>query len=262
MAAHDRRIVAERAAQAGADVAAASFRRPLEVETKSGPTDLVTEVDRNAQEAVVEVIRSADPDGVVVAEEDGLDGTVPAEGTAWIVDPIDGTGNYVAGSRLWATSVATVVDGEAVAAATLMPAYGDEYALGPERVTRSGGPVSPSEREDPATFTVSPLGVPRGGRERFAALCDVLLERTGDLRRLGCAQAALAMVASGELDAVVATRSLDPWDTVAGAAMVERAGGVVTDAQGDPWHPHADGLVASNGRAHDALVAAARDPAD
>ena len=259
MAAHDRRIVAERAAQAGADVAAASFRRPLEVETKAGPTDLVTEVDRNAQEAVVSVIRNADPDGVVVAEEDDLDGEVPDEGTAWVVDPVDGTRNYVAGSRLWATSVATVVDGETVAAATLMPAYGDEYALGPERVTRNGGPVGPSDRDDPATFTVSPLGVPRGDRNEFAGLCDVLLHRTGDLRRLGCAQAALAMVASGELDAVVATRPLDPWDSVAGVAMVQRAGGMVTDALGDPWHPHAEGLVASNGNAHDALVDAARD---
>lgn len=262
MAAHDRRIVAERAAQAGADVAAASFRRPLEVETKSGPTDLVTEVDRNAQEAVVDVIRNADPDGVVVAEEVGLDGEVPAEGTAWVVDPIDGTGNYVAGSRLWATSVATVVDGETVAAATLMPAYGDEYALGPERVTRSGGPVTPSEREDPATFTVSPLGVPQHGRDAFSALCGSLIQRVGDVRRLGCAQAALAMVASGELDAAVTTQELSPWDTAAGAAMVEQSGGTVTDADGDPWHPHADGLVASNGRAHDALVEVAGDAAD
>lgn len=260
MAGHDRRLVAERAAQAGAEVAAAAFRRPLEVAEKTGPMDLVTEVDRNAQGAAVEVIRNADPDGAVVAEEDGGRSTLPDAGAAWVVDPIDGTRNFVAGSRLWATSVATVVDGEAVAAATLMPAYGDDYVLGPERVTRNGEPVSPGGSDDPAAFTVVPLGWwPREEREGFGRLCSALGDRFGDVRRLGCAQAALAMVASGELEGAVATRRLAPWDSVAGAAMVERAGGTVTDVDGEPWRPDATGLVASNGRAHDALVSAARD---
>lgn len=237
----------------------ASFRRPLSVETKAGPTDLVTDADRNAQRAVVEVIRRADPDCAIVAEEDDAPSELPPGGTAWLVDPIDGTRNYVAGSRLWATSVAAVVDGEPVAAATLMPAYGDDYALGPERVTRNGGPVSPSEREDPSTFTVAPLGWwPHDGREAFGRLCTVLVERFGDLRRIGCAQAALAMVASGELDALVATRRLEPWDAVAGAAMVDRAGGAVTDLDGAPWKPDEAGLVASNGAAHEAVLDAAR----
>ena len=264
MAAHDRRIVAERAAQAGAEVAAASFRRPLEVETKANPSDYVTDADRNAQQAVVEVIRQSDPEGTVVAEEeDGEteDGrSIPTDGTAWIVDPIDGTRNYVAGSRVWATSVAAIVDGETAAAATLMPAYGDDYALGPDGVTRNGAPVDPSRVDDPLAFTVAPLGWwPREDRSEYGRLSNVLGERFGDVRRYGCAQAALAMVASGELEAVVATRRMEPWDAVAGAAMVERVGGTVTDADGDPWTPDSAGLVASNGRAHDVLVEAAGD---
>ena len=266
MAAHDRRIVAERAAQAGADVAEASFRRPLEVQTKANPSDFVTDADRNAQDAALEVIRRADPDGTVVAEEeDATDdptmrsgSTVPTEGVAWIVDPIDGTRNYVAGSRIWATSVAAVVDGETAAAATLMPAYGDDYALGPDGVTRNGAPVTPSEFGDPLAFSVAPLGWwPREERGEFSRLCDVLGERFGDVRRYGCAQAVLAMVASGELDAAVATRRLEPWDAVAGAAMVERAGGAVTDPDGNAWGPDSVGLVASNGNAHEALIEAA-----
>ena len=262
MAAHDRRIVAERAAQAGAEVAAASFRRPLEVETKANPSDYVTDADRNAQQAVVDVIRRSDPEGTVVAEEDDAeteDGrSVPTEGTAWIVDPIDGTRNYVAGSRVWATSVAAIVEGETAAAATLMPAYGDDYALGPDGVTRNGAPVGPSGITEVEAFTVAPLGWwPREERDEFGRLSDVLGERFGDVRRYGCAQAVLAMVASGELEAVVATRRMQPWDAVAGAAMIERAGGTVTDAGGEPWTPESIGLVASNGEAHDALVDAA-----
>jgi len=267
MAAHDRRIVAERAAQAGAEVAEAAFRRPMGVETKSGPADFVTDADRNAQEAVVDVLRRADPDGAVVAEEDDGRGDaatdaaaeISTDGTAWIVDPIDGTRNYVAGSRVWATSVAAVVDGETVAAATLMPAYGDDYALGPDGVTRNGAPVTPSEFDDPAAFSVATLGWwPPDERGAFERLCGAIGDRFGDLRRLGCAQAALAMVASGELDGVVGTRPMAPWDAVAGAAMIERAGGTVTDAEGDPWRHDATGLVASNGTAHETLLEAAR----
>lgn len=264
MAAHDRRIVAERAAQAGAEVAQAAFRRPLAVETKTNPGDFVTDADRNAQEAILDVLQRADPDAAVVAEEGDADDradsetSVPTEGTAWLVDPIDGTRNYVAGSRIWATSVAAIVDGETAAAATLMPAYGDDYALGPDGVTRNGAPVEPSEFDDPSAFSVSPLGWwPQGERAEFAGLCEALGDRFGDVRRYGCAQAVLAMVASGELDAAVATRRMEPWDAVAGAAMVERAGGTVSDPEGEPWTPDSEGLVVSNGNAHDVLVAAA-----
>ena len=270
MAAHDRRIVAERAAHAGAEVAEAAFRRPLEVETKANPSDFVTDADRNAQDAVLEVLRRADPDATVVAEEgDSASGestaadgpadatTIPTDGVAWIVDPIDGTRNFVAGSRIWATSVAAVVEGETAAAATLMPAYGDDYALGPDGVTRNGAPVGPSEFDDPLAFTVAPLGWwPHEERDEFARLCDVLGDRFGDVRRYGCAQAVLGMVASGELDAAVATRRMHPWDAVAGAAMVERAGGTVSDLEGDPWRPDSSGLVVSNGNAHGPLVEA------
>ena len=263
MAAHDRRIVAERAAQAGAEVAEAAFRRPMAVETKTGPADFVTDADRNAQEAVLDVLGRADPDGTVVAEEDDTVTEIPSNGTAWVVDPIDGTRNYVAGSRLWATSVAAIVDGETVAAATLMPAYGDDYALGPDGVTRSGAPVEPSNLDDPAAFSVAPLGWwPPEERGEFERLCGAIGDRFGDLRRLGCAQAGLAMVASGELDGVVGTRQMAPWDTVAGAAMVERAGGTVTDLGGEPWRHDATGLVASNGNDHGSLLETAEAARD
>lgn len=255
MDAHERRSVAERAARAGAEVAEAAFRGSLEVETKTNPTDFVTDADRAAQRAVIDVIEEADQGSVVVAEEEGAVSDLGAGETAWIVDPIDGTRNFVAGSRIWATSVAAVVDGRAVAAVTRMAAYGDEYALGVDDVTRNGVPVSPSEFDDPAVFTVAPLGWwPRDDRAAFARLCDVLGDRFGDVRRLGCAQATLAMVASGELDAAVATRSMAPWDAVAGAAMVEQAGGAATGLDGEPWHHGATGLVASNGNDHGALL--------
>jgi myo-inositol-1(or 4)-monophosphatase len=86
-----------------------------------------------------------------------------------------------------------------------------------------------------------------------------LLTAFGDLRRLGCAQLVLAGVAAGRLHAAVSTVELNDWDTVAGVHLVRLAGGRVTDAAGDRWEPGATGLVASNGRAHEALLAVTRE---
>ncbi len=118
----DRRAeVALRAANAGAEIAAESFRADLEVEFKDGKTDVVTQADKDAQVAVVDVVRETFPDDPIVGEENDALKRVP-EGPAWIVDPIDGTNNYVAGSRAFGTAVAAVVDGEPVGAATVCPA--------------------------------------------------------------------------------------------------------------------------------------------
>ena len=254
----DAALTAEQSAIAGGDVAADLFRTRLDVERKAGKTDLVTRADREAQAAVVERIRAEYPDAVVHGEE-GQDQGLPAEGVAWVVDPIDGTNNYVRGNRRWATSVACLVDGEAIAAANVLPALGDRYVATAEGVRRNGTPVSVSDRTDPERFEVAPtVWWDFDRRAEYGRTATAIVERFGDLRRVGSAQAALSLLAAGGLDGVVTNIHTNPWDTVAGAAMVEWAGGTVTDIQGDPWRYDSRGLVASNGRAHDAVLAAAR----
>ena len=107
----DRVDVAERAAKAGAAIAEAAFRDDIAVETKSGKNDVVTQADRDAQAAVIEVIHDAFPGEPVVGEEGDELKEVPTAGPAWVVDPIDGTANFVRGIHTWGTSVATVLDG-------------------------------------------------------------------------------------------------------------------------------------------------------
>lgn len=253
--------LAEASARAGAATAVDQFRSSLEVERKAGG-EAVTEVDRAAQAAVVERIRATAPDATIVGEEVGTADTVPADGTAWIVDPIDGTENFVRGTRRWTTSVARIEAGGPVAAANAAPAMGDTYVGRPESVTRNDEPVTVSERTDPRRFAVAPIvwwGFDR--REEYTAAVRAILERFGDLRRTGSAQATLSLVAAGGLDGAVTNVAASPWDTVAGAAMVEWAGGRVTDLDGEPWRYDSDGLVASNGQCHDAVLAAARDVA-
>jgi len=252
----DRAGTLERAVDAGRELAAEAFRSDVAVETKAGPLDTVTEVDRAVQRRVIEEIRASYPDATVVGEEGSGPARLPESGPAWVVDPIDGTNNYVVGDRTWAVSVAAVVDGEPVAAANAFPALGDAYAAG-EAARRNGDRVTVSAREDPAMFTVAPIfGLSRIHRRELADVCGLIAESFGDLRRIGSAQCTLSKVADGQLDAAVSTVPFDPWDTVAGVRLVRAAGGTVTDPEGSRWRHDAAGLIASNGRAHDRLVEA------
>ncbi|MFC3959956.1 inositol monophosphatase family protein [Halovivax cerinus] len=257
---HPTRVdVAIEAAAAGARVAADSFRSTLDVETKSNETDFVTQADRDAQNRVVETIRDQYRDEPIVGEESGRDGAVPEAGAAWIVDPIDGTANYVAGIPTFCTAVACTVDGDAVVATLDFPVLGDRYVFDGDRVERNGEDVHVSDRTEPQACTVSPtLWWDRDRREEYARACAEIVHRFADLRRVRCAQAELAMVAAGALDGTFANVSAHPWDTVAGVAMVRAAGGTVTDLDGRPWRLDSDGIVASNGEIHDEVLEAAR----
>lgn len=257
---NDRAARAVRAAEAGGSVALDAFRTALDVETKGAATDVVTDADRDAQQAVTSALRESYPDDPVVGEEDEEPSTLPESGAAWVVDPIDGTNNFVRGVRQWATSVAATVDGETVGAATVCPALGDMYVFDGETAARNGTTLSVSDRTDPAAFTVVPsLWWGHDRREEYAATCRAVVERFGDMRRLGAAQLELGLCATGGIDAVLSNVRGPLWDTVAGVALVEAAGGVVTDVEGEPWRPGARGLVASNGEIHDLVLEAARE---
>ncbi|ERH11292.1 MAG: archaeal fructose-1,6-bisphosphatase related enzymes of inositol monophosphatase family [halophilic archaeon J07HB67] len=262
------------AARAGATRALDGFRAGIAAEQKGGDDiDSVTAADRAAQRVVRERLGAAYPDEPVVGEEGDAPDHLPATGAAWVVDPIDGTVNFVGGRRVWATSVARAVDREPVAAATVAPVLGDAYVADRTDAWREPADESAADpdRESlgvadetaPERFLVNPLfGPSPAARERLAAVAPTLVTGFGDLRRIGCAQLALAGVASGALHATVSTVELNDWDTVAGVHLIRCAGGRVTDIDGDRWEPGATGLVASNDTAHDRVVTTVREAAD
>jgi myo-inositol-1(or 4)-monophosphatase len=265
--------MAERAARAGGAVARQAFRGDLQVETKADKMDPVTDIDRDAQRQVVATIREEFAGDAILAEEDalpvGLGGSadeggadplvdvLPESGDAWIIDPIDGTTNFSRGLGLWTTSVAAVVDREPVGSATYVPVAGDIYTAGPDSASRDGTTLTVSEAADPETFVAGVVGRwLADGAGEFGALGAALVERLGDTRRFGSMQATLAYLADGGLDAVVGPMAHAPWDSVAGVHLVREAGGTVTDVHGDPWTVDSEGLVASNGRAHQPVLEA------
>jgi len=255
--------VAREAATAGGDVALELFRADLDVETKDGKTDVVTQADVEAQRRVAAVIREHDPDAVVVGEEGDAPTSIPATGPAWVVDPIDGTHNYVAGIRRWATSVAALTDGEPVAAANVLPALDDTYVADSKGARRNGESITVSERSDPDVCTVVPtIWWNHDRREEYATATTEIVRRFGDLARFKSAQATLSLLASGAVDGTFSTLEPHPWDTVAGVYLVRQAGGRVTDLSGERWTHDSVGLVASNGPIHDRVLAAAQATAD
>lgn len=262
-----RAAVAERAARAGGVVALGTFRDGIEAEMKSDKNDLVTEADRAAQLQVIATITQEFPGATLVCEEDveplgvseefELVEDVPEAGDAWVVDPIDGTGNYVRGIRFWGTSVAAVTDGEPVGVATYLPALEDSYTAGPESVSLNDNSMHVSDRNDPETFAVGLNGWwPVHGADGHIPLFEAVVTRFGDVRRFGSMQGALALVAAGSLDAAFMPTTPFPWDSIAGVHLIRRAGGTATDIHGNRWEAGSEGVVVSNGEAHDVVLEA------
>ena len=254
------RLLADEGAQA----------RPEVVETKSSLTDVVTEMDRRAEALITEQIRAARPGDAILGEEGGETrgaaapgqpgGGTPAAEVRWIVDPLDGTVNYLYGLSDWAVSIAAEVAGTIVAGVVAVPLHGETFLAvrgqGAWRRTDSGlhsaigsgaiGSGAIGSGADGDTTLRCNRGVPLGqalvgtgfgylpGRRRVQGeVVSALLPQIRDIRRGGSASVDLCMVAAGRLDAFY-ERGLNYWDYAAGALIAAEAGARVTGLAGRP----------------------------
>jgi myo-inositol-1(or 4)-monophosphatase len=196
-------------------------------DTKSSEVDVVTEADRASEELIRALLRERRPSDAFVGEEgEDVPGT---SGVRWIVDPIDGTVNFLYGLPQYAVSIAAEVDGEVVAGVVLNAATGTEYvahltAGGPGVVTRDGDPI---RVRGPAPLSHRLVGTgfnyDAGLRELQARAMVRLLPRVRDLRRLGSSALDLCCVAEGTMDAYV-EEGVHLWDYAAGALVARVAG--------------------------------------
>lgn len=214
-----RRIVQLR--DAGVDVAA----------TKSSATDVVTAADREAERLVAALIREARPDDGILGEEGASDsGTT---GITWVVDPIDGTVNYLYDLPVFSVSIAATVpdptafaDGRrAVAGAVCAPRSGELFVASEGcGATRNGAAIRVSAQQELGLALVGTgFGYTSKRRAEQAEVVARVLPRVRDIRRLGSAAYDLCMVASGRLDAYY-ERGLQPWDYAAAALIAREAG--------------------------------------
>lgn len=254
------------AATAGGTVALERFETDLAVDNKGdpdeamGPADVVTETDRETQRRVVSVLTEADPTATVVGEENDAQKTVPETGRAWVIDPIDGTFNFIRGVHYWTTSVAATVDGEPVVACSFLPALDRTYTADESDAFLDGTSISVSNRSAGGSTTVAPINPPEyGSRPVYNAGVSGLFEQFGTIVRFCTTQVTLALLARGALDGAVTPERPHPWDSLAGAQLVRQAGGVVTDLDGERWTVNSDSMVASNGQIHGQLLEAAQE---
>jgi myo-inositol-1(or 4)-monophosphatase len=236
--------VAEEAARAAAAVLLARFGEPVgEVRSKSTPTDLVSEADLAAERALREALAARRPNDSVLGEEGG-DRGAGTSGVRWIVDPLDGTVNFLFGIPQWAVSVACEDADGPLAGVVLDPLREELFAAtrdGPP--TLNGEPVNASERDDLTTAMVcTGFAYDAEVRAVQAEVAARVLPRVRDLRRMGSAAIDLAWTACGRYDAYY-ERGLQPWDRAAGALLCERAGLELRELLPDGVLP--DGLLAA-----------------
>jgi len=200
---------------------------------------MVSDADRAAEDAIAELIRRERPDDGLLGEEGAAAGG--SSGRRWIVDPLDGTTNYLYGFPVWAVSVAVQDDDGPLAGVVLDPNRDELFAA-----RRGGGTTlngAPARVRDGVPLERSLIATgfayDAAGRAEQARVAEQVLPRVRDIRRAGAAAIDLAWLAAGRVDGYY-ERGLKPWDWAAGRLLVAEAGGAVADLAGEPA-----GLVAA-----------------
>ncbi|MGY1662944.1 inositol monophosphatase family protein [Geodermatophilus sp. SYSU D00705] len=209
------------------------------VDVKSSPVDMVTAVDKACEELVVTRLLAARPDDGLLGEEGAV--RTGSSGVRWIVDPIDGTTNFVYGLPAYAVSIAAEVDGRVRAGAVLNVATGELYSAtegGGAHLTVPGADPVALGGSRPASLeqalVATGFGYRAEQRRAQGAVVAALLPHVRDIRRLGSAALDLCTVAAGRVDAYYELH-LNRWDFAAGALVAAEAGVVVTGLPGRPF---------------------------
>lgn len=217
--------------------------------------DLVTAVDEASERAIEAAIHTAFPDDRFIAEE--FSSEVSGEARRWIVDPIDGTTNFVHGHPFACVSIAFADASGPAVGVVHAPFLGEIYhAVRGEGAYLNGQSIQVSRTRDPSASLLA-TGFPfKGGKGEASIYFDLVEEMVGathGVRRAGAAAMDLAYVACGRVDGYFEI-GLSPWDVAAGILLVEEAGGRVSSWRGDRLPPLATGrILASNGAIHDWL---------
>ena len=245
--------LAARIARAAGDIVIRGRRSGrLDSSTKSTATDMVTKWDGLSEHMIVDAIRSARPGDGIVGEE----GTeiASSSGISWLIDPIDGTTNFMYGLSGYAVSIAATDESGAIAGVVFLPttrelfvaARGHGSWLGERR-------LECTTQSDPSTALVGTgFSYSSTLRQRQGARIARLLPNVRDIRRLGAAAPDLCFMADGRLDAYF-EENLSPWDMAAGLLVATEAGAIASDFTGGPPRP-AEILVSAPGL-HSHLIA-------
>lgn len=207
--------------------------------------DYASEVDSAAEKEIIRELKRATPDYAILAEETGQQGS---SRFTWVIDPLDGTSNYLRGLPHFCVSIALLEDGEPIHGVVFDPLRNELFTASKGAgAVLNDHKIRVGERRD-LTGSLLATGFHPRERKRTGAHLDtlkVLLESAEDLRRSGSAALDMAYVACGRLDAYFEA-GVQPWDIAAGALLVREAGGTVTDFRGSSDFIRHGHVVAGN----------------
>jgi myo-inositol-1(or 4)-monophosphatase len=246
--------IAVRAARSAGRILLRYFERvdQVSVQTKSH-NDFVSEVDRGAEAVIIQELRRSYPDHAILAEESGAQGRSPFE---WVIDPLDGTTNYLHGFPQFAVSIALRIRGQLECGVVYDPlreemftaARGQGAQLNDRRLRVASRPTL----EGALIATGFPFREQRH-LDAYLGMFKAMIEATAGVRRPGSAALDFAYVACGRTDGFWEL-GLSEWDFAAGALLVAEAGGTVTDLAGGGRHFETGNVVAGNLKLHQAMI--------
>jgi len=240
--------IAVRAARAAGKVLVKAYENPqlLEVATKS-ENDFVTNVDKAAEEAIISTIRKSYPRHSILAEESGQQIGDDAD-YQWVIDPLDGTTNFMRGIPHFCVSIALTVKGVPHHAVVYDPMRDDLFTASRGAGAQLNGYRTRVSQSKTLEGTLLATGFPFRMKhilEDYQKLFSAYFMEVADIRRMGSAALDLAYVACGRLDGYFEA-GLKPWDTMAGELLVRESGGMITDFSGGMEQQLSGNIVAAN----------------
>ncbi|HVL76829.1 MAG TPA: inositol monophosphatase family protein [Noviherbaspirillum sp.] len=246
------------ARRAGAVINRASFDIDRVKVSEKGRNDFVTEVDQAAENAIIEVLKNAYPDHAILAEESGASANHHDEHeNIWIIDPIDGTTNFIHGFPTYCVSIALKQRGQITQAVVYDPNRNDLFTA-----TKGAGAylnekrIRVSRRDKMADALIG-TGFPFRSTDEldeYVKMFKILSERCAGLRRPGAAALDLAYVAAGRLDGFF-EKGLQPWDVAAGSLLITEAGGIVSNFAGESDYLYRGDVIAGTPKIFAQMVA-------
>ncbi|RUO56311.1 MULTISPECIES: inositol-1-monophosphatase [Pseudidiomarina] len=252
--------IAVRAARAAGKILSKNFgvEADLNIQAKS-QHDFVTEIDKAAEQAIIRTIQKTYPDHSFLAEESGAhEGATPEH--QWIIDPLDGTTNYLRGIPHFAISIAYLHKGTVQAAVVYDPLREELFSASRGAGAQLNGKRIRVTKQRDLNGALLATGFPFKRKdlvENYQNVFGSLFEQTADMRRAGAAALDLVYVAAGRMDGFWEF-SLQPWDIAAGGLIVREAGGLVTDFAGGHGFMQSGHVVAGNPKVVQGILSKAR----
>ncbi len=246
-----RKEIAVKAAEQAGRILVDNFGKAIKIKDK-GDWSLVSEVDLASEEKIIGLIKKACPQDDILSEE-GKEGTISGSEFKWVIDPLDGTHNYIKGITVFGVSIALEFKNEVMLGVIYMPLANELYVAEKGKgAYLNNKKISVSERDLSRTTLIFDSSIRYNKRPMIDCL-EKVSDKVFNIRMFGSTVRALSYIAEGKAELEIEYND-KPWDFAAGLLLVEEAGGRATDLQGNKWSINSAGYVASNGIVHDDIL--------